>query len=189
MRLFHEQQPEITLRPGAMTSLMIYEGLRTGRMSVGIVRGAVPDTDRLASVPLARVPVDHVAIPSGHRLAVLDSVAVGDLENESVLVVDRNEAPQAHDDITAYCAAHGVRPRWVLHGATQVERMLDMVAIGSGIGWLNGWQADAAVRSDVAVRPLTPVELHDEFRVAWRVGDTSPATSACVRVILETCGA
>jgi DNA-binding transcriptional LysR family regulator len=188
MRQFHEQQPDITLRPGAMTSLMIYDGLRTGRMSVGIVRGAVPDSDRVISVPLARVPVDHVAIPAGHRLAELATVSIDDLESESVLVVDRNEAPQAHDDITAYCASHGVRPRWVLHGATQVERMLDMVAVGSGVGWLNSWQADSVGRADVAVRPLTPVELHDEFRVAWRVGDTSPATSACVRVILETCG-
>jgi DNA-binding transcriptional LysR family regulator len=190
LRRFHEQQPDIVVRPGATTSLNIYEGLRMGRLSVGIVRGAVPDADRLMSIPIARVPVDHVALPPSHRLAALESVSVHDLDGEPVLVVDRNDAPHAHDDIAAYCATHNVHPRWINHGATQIERVLDMVAVGSGIGWMNTWQVErySVSRSDIAIRPLTPIELHDEFRVAWRVGDTNPATAVCVRVILETCG-
>jgi len=81
----------------------------------------------------------------------------------------------------------GARPRWVVHGATQVERMLDMVAAGTGIGWLNSWQAErAAARTDVAVRPLAPVALYDDFRVAWRAGDTATTTAAFVRVVLES---
>ena len=89
-------------------------------------------------------------------------------------MVDATVAPTAHGEIVAYCAAMGARPRWVVHAATQVERMLDMVAAGTGIGWLNSWQAtQAATRTDVAVRPLTPVALFDDFRVAWRAGDTA----------------
>ncbi len=65
-----------------------------------------------------------------------------------------------------------------------------MVSIGSGIGWLNTWQAEReSGRADVAIRPLRPVGMWDEFRVAWRHGDTRLATAACVRVVLETCGA
>ena len=68
--------------------------------------------------------------------------------------------------------------------------MLDLVAVGTGIGWLNAWQAErAAARTDVVVRPLRPVALYDEFRVAWRAGDASATTAAFVRVVLETCGA
>jgi DNA-binding transcriptional LysR family regulator len=64
-----------------------------------------------------------------------------------------------------------------------------MVAIGSGIGWVNRWQAERdSGRTDIVVRPLTPVGMWDEFRVAWRQGDTRLATAACVRVVLETCG-
>ena len=72
---------------------------------------------------------------------------------------------------------------------SQVERVLDMVAVGSGIGWLNSWQAAREdIRREVAVKPLRPIALYDEFRVAWRVGDTAPSTSTFVRVMLETCG-
>ena len=92
--------------------------------------------------------------------------------------------------ITGYLADQGVRANVVTHGATQIERVFDMVAIGSGIGWLNTWQAEReANRDDVVVRPLEPIGMWDEFRVAWREGDTRPATAACVRVVLETCGA
>jgi DNA-binding transcriptional LysR family regulator len=83
----------------------------------------------------------------------------------------------------------GARPRWITHAAVQVERVLDLVALGTGIGWLNSWQAARGrTRTDVAVRRLGPVALYDEFRVAWRTGDTSDQTAAFVAVALATCG-
>ena len=142
------------------------------------------------SRPLARIPVDHVAVPPGHRLADADTVRAGDLDGAPVLIVDRADAPTAHDEIEAYCAAVGARPRWITHAAIQVERILDLVAVGTGIGWLNSWQAERArQRTDVVVRPLHPVTLHDEFRVVWRTADESATTAAFVRVALDTCGA
>jgi DNA-binding transcriptional LysR family regulator len=142
-------------------------------------------------VPLARVPVDHVVLPPDHRLATSQPVVQArDLDDQPVLVVERSDAPTAHDEIQSYCTAMGARPRWVPHAAVQVERVLDLVALGTGIGWLNSWQAERArSRRDVVVRPLRPVELYDEFRIAWRAGDPSPVTAALVRVALETCGA
>jgi len=189
LRRFRDERPDVLVHPASMTSLQMAESLATGRLAVGIVRGPL-DADRVATVPLARVPVDHVAVPLTHRLAGVESVAARDLAGEPVLVVDRADAPHAHDKIARYLADLGVQPQWVTHGATQIERVFDMVAIGSGIGWLNTWQAEReAGRTDVAIRPLEPVGMWDEFRVAWRQGDTRLATAACVRVVLETCGA
>ena len=134
--------------------------------------GRSPTRTGSPRVPLARVPVDHVAVPPGHPLAGAEVVDAADLDGEPVLVVDRADAPTAHDEIEAYCAATGARPRWITHAAVQVERVLDLVAVGTGIGWLNSWQAERARRrTDVAVRPLQPVALYDEFRVVWRAGD------------------
>ena len=190
LRRMIDQQPEVAVRPAAMTSLNIFESLRNGRISVGIVRGPVTDPDIIASVPLAEVPVDHVVVPPDHRLARFERVDVSDLEGEPVLLVEREDAPRAHDDITLYFAEIGIRPRWITHGATQIERVFDMVSVGAGIGWLNTWQAEReSGRTDVAIRPLVPVGMHDVFRIAWRAGDTSPATAMCVRVLLEACGA
>jgi DNA-binding transcriptional LysR family regulator len=189
LRRFREERPDVLVHPAGMTSLNIVESLASARLAVGILRGPIDDVDRVASVPLARVPVDHVAVPVGHRLATADVVAAADLEGEPLLIVDRAEAPQAHDVITGFMSRLGVRPLWVTHGPSQIERVFDMVSIGSGIGWLNTWQAEReAGRTDVAVRPLRPIGMWDEFRVAWRAGDSRAATAACVRVVLETCG-
>lgn len=195
LRAFRSEHPDAVVRPDGMTSLLILDGLREGRLAVGFLRGPVAEPGRVASVPLARVPVDHVAVPPDHRLglglglggrAVVDA---HDLDDEPVLVVERSDAPTAHHGIVSYCTAMGVRPRWVVHGPVQVERELDLVALGSGIAWLNSWQAErAGRRDDVVVRRLRPVELYDEFRVAWRAGDPSATTAAFVRVALETCG-
>jgi DNA-binding transcriptional LysR family regulator len=190
IRAFRAEHPDAVVRPDGLTSLLILDGLRAGGMAVGIVRGPVVDPGRLASVPLARVPVDHVAVPPDHRLAESQAVNAQDLDGEPVLVVERSDAPTAHDEIESYCTTMGARPHWVTHAAVQVERVLDLVALGTGIGWLNSWQAErAGSRQDVAVRPLRPVGLYDEFRVAWRAGDPSPVTAAFVRIALETCAA
>jgi DNA-binding transcriptional LysR family regulator len=173
------ERPDVVVRADGLTSLRILDGLRAGGLTAGIVRG--PSGDGLASTPLARVPVRHVAVPTGHRLARADVVDAAELDGEPVLIVDRDDAPTAHDAIEAYCAAAGARPRWITHAAVQVERVLDQVAVGTGLGWLNAWQAaPAARRADIAVRPLLPVKLYDDFIVVWRSADTSAAVAAFV---------
>jgi DNA-binding transcriptional LysR family regulator len=129
--------------------------------------------------------MDHVALPATHRLAENDVVEASDLDGEPVLLVERADAPTAHEETLAYCAAVGIRPAWVLHPATQAERMLDMVAVGAGIGWLNRWQAGRVQREGVAVRPLHPVKRVDDFHLVWRTTDASPATRAFAALAAE----
>jgi DNA-binding transcriptional LysR family regulator len=174
-----DTHPGAVVRADGLTSLRILDGVIAGSLVVGVVRGPVADPERVTSSPLARVPVDHVAVPPGHPLAAADVVAAGDLDGAPVLIVERAEAPTAHDEIEAYCAAAGARPRWITHAPVQVERILDQVALGNGIGWLNAWQAaSVAERTDVAVRRLEPVTLFDEFRLVWRAGHDDEMTIA-----------
>jgi DNA-binding transcriptional LysR family regulator len=181
----HTSRPDVVVRADGLTSLRVLDRVRAGATSVGIVRGPVPD--HAISTPLARVPVDHVAIPPDHPLASADAVRAADLDGEPVLVVDRAEAPTAHDEIVAYCAAIGARPRWITHAAVQVERVLDQVALGTGIGWLNAWQAETArQRTDIAVRRLRPVTLFDDFRVVWRADDDASTTTRLVAALTSS---
>ena len=108
-----------------------------------------------------------------------------DLEGQPVLLVERDDAPTYHDATLGYCAALDVRPAWVLHPATQVERMLDMVAVGSGIGWLNGWQAAHVSRDGVVILPLRPVERFDEFYLVWRIDEQSKWVKQFVEIAME----
>jgi DNA-binding transcriptional LysR family regulator len=184
---FHEAHPDVAVRPTALTSLRIYKDLRDGRLTIGISRPPVQFSDVLASQTLARVPFDHVAVPSGHPLAQQAIVYASDLEAQPVLLVERDDAPTYHDSTVAYCAAHGVRPAWVVHPASQVERMLDMVSVGSGIGWLNAWQAAHVRRDGVAIVPLEPAGRFDDFNLVWRIDDHSKSLSQFIEIAVEAC--
>jgi DNA-binding transcriptional LysR family regulator len=186
-RQFHDKHPHTAVRPSAFTSLRIFKDLRDGRLTVGLVHPPVPYPDRLKSQPLARVPFDHVAVPQNHPLADHAVVNATDLEGQPVLLVEREDAPTYHDSTLAYCDALDVRPAWVMHPATQVERMLDMVAVGSGIGWLNAWQAAHVSRDGVTIRPLRPVERFDEFHLVWRIDDHSKSVQQFVEIAMEAC--
>jgi DNA-binding transcriptional LysR family regulator len=186
-RKFHDAHPQIAVRPSAITSLRIFKELREGRLNVGIVHPPVPYPDRLVSQPLARVPFDHVAVPQSHPLAEQAVVQAADLDGQPVLLVEREDAPTYHDATVAYCAALDVRPAWVMHPASQVERMLDMVAVGSGIGWLNAWQAVNVSRDGVVIVPLRPIERIDEFHLVWRIDDRSEWVRQFVDIAMEAC--
>ena len=95
-------------------------------------------------VPLARVPVDHVAVPPGHRLAAVDERR----GRRSRRRARAHRRPRRRADgprrDRGLLRGRG-RPAAVdHHAAVQVERVLDLVAVGTGIGWLNSWQAERA---------------------------------------------
>jgi DNA-binding transcriptional LysR family regulator len=186
-RRFHDAHPQIAVRPSAFTSLRIFRDLRDGRLTVGIVHPPVPYPDRLTSQVLARVPFDHVAVPQNHPLARQVVVNAADLDGQPVLLVEREDAPTYHDATITYCATLDVHPAWVVHPATQVERMLDMVAVGSGIGWLNAWQAANVSRDGVAIVPLRPIERFDDFELAWRIDDESKWVKQFAQIAMEAC--
>jgi DNA-binding transcriptional LysR family regulator len=184
LQAFRIAHAEVAVRPSSLTSIRIVEGMRSGRIDVGIIRGDAPAG--LATAPLAAVPVNHVALPPTHPLAAHDVVHRSDLAGADILVVDRAEGPAYHDATIGYLVGLDPPARSVEHGAAQVERMLDMVAVGAGIGWLNAWQADREFgRNDVAIRRLDPTAWHDDYRLAWR-----PDTELAVMladVVLKTC--
>jgi DNA-binding transcriptional LysR family regulator len=182
---FHDTHPDVAVLPSAFTSLRTFTELRKKRLSIGIAHAPVPHPDELTSRLLARVPFDHLAVPPSHPLAGREVIELAALDQQPVILVERDEAPAAHDSTVAYCATHDVRPAWVTMPATQVERMLDSVAVGSGIGWLNAWQAAHVRRDDVVVRPLRPVERFDEFYLVWHVDDHSKSVEEFIAIAME----
>jgi DNA-binding transcriptional LysR family regulator len=178
---FRSRRPNVSVRPAALTSLRTFDDLRRGRVDVGIVHGPIPTEQGIDAEAVARVPFDHLAIPSTHRLARKRLVDASMLEGEAVLLVERRDAPTYHDATLAYCREHDVHPVWVTHPSTQVERMLDMVAVGTGIGWLNSWQAGTVRRAGVAIRRLEPVTRFDDLFVAW----SAAAASDLVQTFVE----
>ena len=139
------------------------------------------------SVPLARVAVDHVAVPPGHRLAAGDVVHAGDLDGEA----GARRRP-------GRCADRPRRDRGLLRGrrsAAAVDHPRRRPGRAgarpgrrwaAGIGWLNAWQAErggsapgrrrAAVAAGGAVR-----RVPDRVVGGRSVADRSGVRAGCGR--------
>jgi DNA-binding transcriptional LysR family regulator len=128
---FRSSRPDAVVRADGLTSLRILDGLRAGTLTAGIARGPIPDPERIASRALARVPVDHVAVPPAHPLAEADTVNADDLDGEPVLVVDRADAPTAHDEIEAYW--HRLAQRLAGRNRRPAERCRGPPAASGGV--------------------------------------------------------
>ena len=143
------------VRGRRFTSLRILDGVLDGRIRR---RGRADPSSTATGSPRGRSPASPSTMSrcgrrtrchSGRRRGVRP-------RRQPILIVDRLEAPTAHDEIVAYCRAMGATPRWMIHAAVQVERVLDLVAVGTGIGWLNSWQAERARGAPTSPSPASP---------------------------------
>jgi DNA-binding transcriptional LysR family regulator len=166
MRSIHDDQPHVAISADGLTSALIYEAIRRHQLDIGIVRLPVPSPDLFATTALAHLPLDRVALAKGHPLTRKRVIQPSDLDGHSALIVDAVDSPMVHRSISGFFSSRDVHPRWVHHAANQIERALDQTAAGSGVSWLNPWQADrAAKRRDITIRPLSEPILWDDFVV------------------------
>ena len=153
---------------------------------MGVARGPVPAGLGLASLALPELRIDHIVIAADHRLTSREAVQPEDLDGERLLMVDRSDSPMVHDASVEFFTDRGLRPVWVSHGATQIERVLDMVASGMGCGWMNPVQAMRhRARGDVVVRPLTEAVRADAYVVAWHGEQLSAKARPLAKFIVE----
>ena len=108
---FRAEHPDVAVRPNALTTLHILDGLRSGRLvrrhRAGPDHRPGPRRVRAAG-PRARRPRVAAAAPPAGDGAVVDA---RDLDGEPVLRGrPERTRPTAHDEIEAYCAAVGSRP-------------------------------------------------------------------------------
>ncbi|MDL4818793.1 LysR family transcriptional regulator [Actinomadura opuntiae] len=149
---FREAHPgvRIALREGTTDRLLTL--LDAGDLDVAVVSThivpALPAGDLVALLDDALL----VALPSGHPLAALRRVPLGELAGEAWIVADTPDAVAA---LRARCEAAGFEPRTPLRVAEWISK-LGLVAAGFGVTLVPALAAAAMAREDVAMRPLDP---------------------------------
>ncbi|MEW1960510.1 LysR substrate-binding domain-containing protein [Kineococcus sp. NPDC059986] len=125
---------------------------------------AVPDGPALASRVLAAEPL-VLALPHGHRLAGAPAVAVGDLEQEPLLLPARHGDDGLRERTSALLA--GVHVRVVQDDLWMVQTMVALVAAGLGCAVVP--RSTSALRPDaVAYRPFAGAAPDLELVATWR---------------------
>ena len=152
--------------------------LLKGEIEVGLLRPPVEEAELESETVLAEPFV--LALPAHHPLARLRRVPLQRLAGEPFIMFPRQPGLVFHDLIMGYCLRNGVTPR-VAQEANQTHTVVGLVSAGIGVALV-----PASTRSiglaGVAYRPLREATPRSRTAVAWRRGESSPATRAFLDV-------
>lgn len=157
--------PDVALDLKQLTSDLLLEGVRSGRIDVALARVSPDLADpELRAALIAREPM-LLVMPASHELAARDAVPVQALQELPFLHYDPQASRYFHDLVEGIFAGAGVRPT-VAHMSI-LPTLLALVEAGMGL----------------ALVPAAAVPKHDGpllSRPLAGAGETALATLCCV---------
>ena len=163
--LVRRKLPRLELRLYEYQTGVMLEKLHAGDLDVGIL--ALPvELAGLQSRELYREPF-VVALPEHHPLAARDSIRVGDLKDETLLLLEEGHC--LRDQALEVCSRVDVRDSQDFR-ATSLETLRQMVATGAGLTLLPELAVRGAYRNarGVVLRPFArPVPVR-HIGALWR---------------------
>jgi DNA-binding transcriptional LysR family regulator len=164
-----------------------YQQLIDGRMDVGIGRAALAPP-QVASLLFRQDPLG-VLVPTGHRFADLDGVAVAVLAEEPLLLAEEVRAPEFNQFTVEICRAAGFTP--TVYGGTveSVRAAADLVAQGRCLYCVPSSCISAL--PGTIWRPLTEPASCYPWSVLWRAAEVSDhvrAVVSCARAMSHRLG-
>lgn len=163
--LVRRKLPRLELRLYEYQTGVMLEKLRSGDLDLGIL--ALPvELAGLQSRELYKEPF-VVALPEHHRLAARDSIRVGDLKDETLLLLEEGHC--LRDQALEVCSRVDVRDSQDFR-ATSLETLRQMVATGAGLTLLPELAVRGAYRNarGVVLRPFArPVPVR-HIGALWR---------------------
>jgi DNA-binding transcriptional LysR family regulator len=155
------------------------ERLLDGSLDLGLLRPPVRahelTVEVIRSEPLVAV------LPSAHRLAAEDAVAVSDLAAEPFVAYSPHVRSVLMSAVEEACAAHGFQPRVVMP-VTETSTLVSFVAAGVGVSLVPASVAGMTVAGAV-YRPLADDTTRVQIALAWRTDDHSPLLERALRIV------
>jgi DNA-binding transcriptional LysR family regulator len=177
---FAKQYPNVTI---AVTDAFCWydsdEQLRNRTLDIAFARPPY-DEGFDVSPPLFRERIQAI-VSDVSPLAEAQTVSVGDLANETLLLWDRHVAPVLYDRILELYARVGVEPRTLSTPGAGPFNHAGMMLVASGKGVYLGYGVpltEPQPPSGVAVRPLSDPGATTEVCVVRRKNDDSPVVKA-----------
>lgn len=178
----HERCPAVALDFFEMPSAMQAAALRRGEIDVGLL---------LPPVHKNGIQLDElwhedwlVAMPSGHRLADMETVPIGELAGENLITAHPEFGPGCHAQTKRMFITAGVQPCIVARAFRRLT-MAMLVQSGAGLTLVPGELSGAAIDGIVA-RPLSSGEHRMCVAAAYPEGDMQGIVAQFLRVASAT---
>jgi LysR family transcriptional regulator, hydrogen peroxide-inducible genes activator len=143
----------------------LLHGVRDGSMDAAFIATATQDAS-MVEIPVYEEPF-WVAMPKGHPLALKDKVALGDLEEETLLLLTDGHC--FRDQMLAACRTEPGN-RSVNTRATSLSTILAFVAGGEGLTLVPALacQGGAAIEAKIDLRPIRSARAKRTIRLVCR---------------------
>ncbi len=153
------------------------ERLHNGEIDLGVLALPVHD-EALAARPLYEEPF-VVALPEAHRLAARAQLRIGDLNGETLLLLEDGHC--LRDQALAVCSRSSMHEKQDFR-ATSIETLRQMVAAGVGVTLLPALATHGAYGSakGLAVRPFARPVPSRRIGAVWRKSSARAAAIAAV---------
>jgi LysR family hydrogen peroxide-inducible transcriptional activator len=170
--LLPDLMPDLNRRYPALQLFMreeqterLLDSLREGRLDLALLALPVPGDDLESAVLFEDRFL--VAAPPGHPFAKADTVDLGALTDESLLLLEDGHC--LRDQALAVCALDGPVNEGDFR-ATSLATLVQMVASGLGVTLLPEMarRREAGTDGRLTIRPLTPPEPGRQIGLLWR---------------------
>jgi len=173
-----EQCPMVDFELFEMPSAAQPSALRRGEIDVGLllppVQGVGLQLDELWCEDWL------VAMPSSHRLADSEVIAIGELAGENFVTAHAEFGPGCHEQTQEMFAAAGVRPHVVARAFRRMT-MLILVHSGAGVTLVPGSFASGAM-DGIMTHPLEAGEHRMRVAAAYPEGDLQGVVARFLRI-------
>jgi DNA-binding transcriptional LysR family regulator len=183
LRETRRRHPELRVVVEECKTAVQVQGLRSGRLDIGLVHLPLDADTGLETVPVLKDRVG-LALPADHPLARRPQLALADVADEPFVLFPRELEPQTHDRYVDACVEAGFAPR-TAHRATGLPTILGLVAAGMGVAFVAGSVAANTTRTGVAFRPLAGPAPQLVTGPAWRPHDVPAAVELLRQVVLD----
>jgi DNA-binding transcriptional LysR family regulator len=132
IRAYRADQPNVRLTLTALANISTVEALRRREADIGVLvsHRDLSSVSGIEMRPIGSLPIGLV-MPNGHRLAQRTSVALEEIENETLIVYARRLG-DIYDVVLRLCHERGFVPARV-EEVDRVETILGLVAAGEGV--------------------------------------------------------
>ena len=177
-----QDHPELTVVPRELFSAAIPERLLAGDLDIGLALHPQP-IGGVSSEPLRREPVAAL-LSKRHRLADAQSISLGELREETLLLFPRQLSPAYYDHIVAACERAGFQPRIQAFQDPPVNAMLARLPGGREVGLIPASFAFHAAEAEpgIVAREIVDPAILAELSILW----SARAPSAAIARFLDS---
>ncbi len=168
LRRFRQKYPDVLVRLSMTTNAQALEAVANRTMHLAFVRAPVEAREDIHQELVFDQDVD-ILVPAGHPLADHDEIALADLADEDLIVIDRAVEPELHDYYITLCNRAGFSPR-IAHEVNSTWVAIGLVAAGLGVGFAPA-SAKTAPQQGVAYRPVKGDPPRLSIGMIWNRGN------------------